>query len=507
MKKFIVELFALLLCASAQAQTGKTVTQSGNVTPGHVSVWATNGVVKDGGNPTAGVGTGFGITHNGVGFCQNSGPVSTAYEQLCWGVTSLGIGTLSLNGYAGAPLSVLRFNLNGSDYDFPYSVGGIVGPNSSTVGNIPVWNNTSGSLLADSGISFNPFGVFYNQTPCNVSLWTFYDSTQGAVPSCFADILSGQININFGPVTGTNNPSITNTQHLIQTVTRLDSTQQEYASSINLMVETGGDAPSSTPTNQKVGQFISVGVYPGGSNSWSLNTDITQYAGVGDYPFYGIENDISNFNKEFAPGGNVSAAFYQVLNSSNRITALYFASAFVTPGTGNPSALASYYGFALDGSNLISDNDWISGTSATYGFQLTGAHTVGYDTTTDTLSVAVNTKANQKVCLNSGDGCWEYVGSNTTQYKQLSGGIVVALVGSASAVNYFSILDAPTTFGPQLQAVGSDTNISLTIKAKGNGAVRVDSQVFNAVNVVAGTATKYVCSDNSGNWFAQVAAC
>lgn len=42
-----------------------------------------------------------------------------------------------------------------------------------------------------------------------------------------------------------------------------------------------------------------------------------------------------------------------------------------------------------------------------------------------------------------------------------------------------------------------------------NGAslVKVVSSTFNMPNAVGGTATKYVCSDASNNWFAQVAAC
>jgi len=151
MKKSILSIIALLLLVNVvQAQSGAPVKQSGNVTPGHPAIWATNGVVKDGGTAANGALTSIGITYNGTGFCQNSGPISSAYEQFCWGVTGSGVGTISLNGIGGAPLASLILNLNGNKYSFPYTVGGITGPNSSTVGHLAVWNNTSGSLLADS---------------------------------------------------------------------------------------------------------------------------------------------------------------------------------------------------------------------------------------------------------------------------------------------------------------------------------------------------------------------
>jgi hypothetical protein len=72
-------LLALLLATSASAQG---VLQSGNVTPGHISTWATNGVIQDGGAVTANNslsgGSTTSIAASGTYYCSTSGCATTA---------------------------------------------------------------------------------------------------------------------------------------------------------------------------------------------------------------------------------------------------------------------------------------------------------------------------------------------------------------------------------------------------------------------------------------------
>lgn len=60
------------------------------------------------------------------------------------------------------------------------------------------------------------------------------------------------------------------------------------------------------------------------------------------------------------------------------------------------------------------------------------------------------------------------------------------------------------TDGAVFYDVFTSTNLSGSAAA---GAFTLLSATFNVPNAVGGTATKYVCADSSGNWFAQSGAC
>lgn len=133
---------ALLAPSLALAQQGP-VKQTGNVTPGHVAAWATNGLVKDGGTAADGALTSLGVTTSGPGICQNSGPLSGPYNQLCLSVTKLGGGQISLYNYNGAT-GGLSLNLNGAVQGLP-TIG-----LPTTTNSYVCFLNTSGQLGACS---------------------------------------------------------------------------------------------------------------------------------------------------------------------------------------------------------------------------------------------------------------------------------------------------------------------------------------------------------------------
>jgi hypothetical protein len=114
-KKLIaISLFWLAAC-TASAQT--PVKQSGTVTPGHVPMWTTNGVIQDGGTAAQGFPTSFGVTASGPGICQNSGPITAAYNQICLDSTSTGM-SIDINNQNGAT-GGLTIKQNGSAIGFP----------------------------------------------------------------------------------------------------------------------------------------------------------------------------------------------------------------------------------------------------------------------------------------------------------------------------------------------------------------------------------------------------
>ena len=144
----ILAFITALLCASPAAAT---VMQSGNVTPGHVVMWTTTGVVQDGGTAAIPFLTSMGVVASGPGICQNSAAITGPYNQLCFAPTSTGGGFTwtAYNGATGVP----SFTINGTIYPFPFSNSGCVGPATTTLNDIVIWGNTAGTLCADSGLT------------------------------------------------------------------------------------------------------------------------------------------------------------------------------------------------------------------------------------------------------------------------------------------------------------------------------------------------------------------
>lgn len=159
----LVALIALLLCSTPAV--AQSPAWSGSYTPGHAVMQIAQGVIGDAGGSAGSSSFGskylteLGITATGTPFCINDALISGAYHQFCLGANVSGAGALiSYNAYNGASALPLKMNINGTTYDFPFTIGGIVGPPSSTVGDPACWNNTTGSLLADCALASAPQG-------------------------------------------------------------------------------------------------------------------------------------------------------------------------------------------------------------------------------------------------------------------------------------------------------------------------------------------------------------
>lgn len=149
-KQFLA--FAILLAGSvsAFAQSGVTVKQSGNITPNQVPWWITSGVIGGGVTAADSPISSFGATGP---ICSNSARQSSGgWQQLCIQANQSAAGTISIQNYGTQPPEPLNFNIDGVVYAFPFTVGGIVGPSSSVIGDLACWNNTAGSLLSDCGV-------------------------------------------------------------------------------------------------------------------------------------------------------------------------------------------------------------------------------------------------------------------------------------------------------------------------------------------------------------------
>lgn len=171
----LAAFFCALAPALALAQS--TLLQGGPWAPGHLPMYSGpsgfgQAVVQDSG-PASGGGPGanpseIGITARGMGTppyaSQGTGPFGTnqcdydapttnptGYHFICISANALGGGLLAYGAGGGAPVLPMTVNINGTSYAFPFTISGIIGPNTSVIGDIMVFNNTSGNLAADSG--------------------------------------------------------------------------------------------------------------------------------------------------------------------------------------------------------------------------------------------------------------------------------------------------------------------------------------------------------------------
>ena len=151
------------------------ILQGGPWTAGHMPMYSGPGggtpVVQDGGSAaggSAGVGLSeIGITARGTGtapyaqqgtgpygtnFCNYDAPTTnaTGYHYFCMSPNAQGGGLIAYGAGGGAAALPFNFMINGTTYAFPFSTSGVVGPSTTTVGNLAVWNNTSGTLLAEA---------------------------------------------------------------------------------------------------------------------------------------------------------------------------------------------------------------------------------------------------------------------------------------------------------------------------------------------------------------------
>lgn len=198
---FIAGIIAWLFCAAftyaLAANAPGTVTFSGNITPSHLAKWFTPGVIGDAGtSQVPGINTLGILSQNPCPFAINTGQAPAPNNQLCFGVVPGQFARISLTPLSGASPIPLQFDINGVIYNFPFTVGGIVGPSSTTPGDFACWSTNNGQALLDCGTlsNFIPNLPAY-ETYCNLT-----NTTTVVASPCHVLELKGN---DFGLVQGT----------------------------------------------------------------------------------------------------------------------------------------------------------------------------------------------------------------------------------------------------------------------------------------------------------------
>jgi hypothetical protein len=210
MRKLIFLLGLLLFPALVLAQG--TIQQAGPVAPGHPPVWYGNGIQGDpgpaSGSPGPGIseqlmiarGSGAGPYPNagsgplGTNWCDYDGPVTSpsGYHFFCLSPNAQGGGLLAYGAAGAASTEPLYMNLNGTTYQFPFALSGIVGPSTTISGDIACWNNTVGTLLKDCGAPIStPGSTVVGDLVCwaNTTGGSLLDC--GPSPNAIREIASG----------------------------------------------------------------------------------------------------------------------------------------------------------------------------------------------------------------------------------------------------------------------------------------------------------------------------
>jgi hypothetical protein len=165
---------ALVLASGGAALGQGAVLQGGSRASGHAPMYIQSGssgqtIVQDSGSAAGGT-KGLGLSEQlivargtgsppfasqgtgplGTNWCNYDGPTDSAagYHYFCLSANAQGGGLITYGAGGVASNLPLRFIVNGTTYQFPFSTSGVIGPNTSTVGRLALWNNTSGTLLA-----------------------------------------------------------------------------------------------------------------------------------------------------------------------------------------------------------------------------------------------------------------------------------------------------------------------------------------------------------------------
>lgn len=259
-------LFAVAIPACAWGQGA--ILQGGPWTPGHVPQYVGQGssqaVVQDGGGARGGaVGVNpseLGITARGTGTApyagQGTGPLgtnvcdydapttnATGYHYLCLSPNAQGGGLLAYGASFPATALPFKFNINGTAYTFPFVTGGIVGPNTTTVGHLAVWNNTAGTLLADSTTLPALTGYISLLTSPTLSTSPTGNPTAGSLLATYSSLL-------------------------LQTATS-HTGNREFVTNIGMTSDIGFG--STNGNGDKVGLYVGVQAGTNSSDIWAVN--------------------------------------------------------------------------------------------------------------------------------------------------------------------------------------------------------------------------------------------
>ena len=484
LKKLMVSA-ALLLAVPAYAQN---VQQSGSVTRNHSAVWNTSGVIADGGSSADSPISSLGVTNNGgSGFCVNSDRQSAAgRNQLCFGASTAGAATITLQNFGTASPQGLNFIINGSVFPFPASLASI------TIGSTPVVGGTNNNCLIT-------LGGLVGQTNC--AILASGTTGSGAIVLQTSPTLVGTIDGN-----------------LIWSGSQIYNGANTFS---NNLIVNGTNSPATASGNTVVMGTVTAPVLTNTGQAWLFNSAATGANLQGD----GSTFDISILNSAGSiimqvPTGTVNPTFPGVpvmsglgsascvnglgLDSSNRMITVSCPGAASSIQVGSTSVVSATSNDLLYSNAGVLQNASIS-TFLTAG---TGISVTGTTNATLALQTPVSSANGgsgnssptaHTIPINEGSGSQNNTGTGTTGQcvnSQGSGVDPVFISGCWVLLNTLNASNSATlTDTTSITSAYTQYEVVLEAIIPANNNVNI----FFQVQVSTFQSTTYLTSSNSGN--------
>lgn len=455
-RSLFVAGLALLALASvaAPAQAQRTpVYQSGTLgASSNIAKYFANGLIGDGSGllgDTNGKGVNpFAVTDViGLGVCSNSAVTNGPFQAFCLGHDATGA-LLTIDSYGGAAAGDFRVRKNGAYYVWPGSgAGTTLGPTTSTIGALAVWNNTGGTLLRDAynapvahimnfpasfaGVPVDAFSVHVGAVPTN------------AIP---AGVMQGIVSKMTVPATYNNAPWP-------------PTNFSAYMMNNN-----------SVATSSAVGYFAAMGTTVDGSQNDGFNVimsnsdPFTYGAGTGrDFSSHiGLELDFAYMKKgAAAPTGTLIGIFMAGASEVSPTTSYAINIGSLGGGTIAPWGVAYT---TSDGAATV-----FASAGSVAGAPSAASQPIVFNSW-DAAS------ARKQVYLYSdalGDLIVKTPATRAFLVQNDAGQLTFAAYTVASAVNNAQTVGSATGDPVIFQAAGTDTNIPITVSPKGTGTTLV----------------------------------
>jgi hypothetical protein len=317
-------LTAALILLPALAWAQGALLQAGPATPGHGTMLLQNGFLQDQG-PAGSFSLGQGLSETlQVNRAAGTGPLGThncSYDQpsltgaagahyLCWDPNAQGGALIALGPLGAAAPTVLNFAINGSMYQFPGNgQGNILGPNSSCIGCLAYFNNTTGTLASSlPQLVLTQTGFPQPTHGFTIDVTATLNGSYGAGPTA-ANFLH---TINTGTQSG--NSNFTSTLLIEHEFGGSTVIGGQNALEVDGYFDKGATSASNTNRNYTGGFFQMVAFSgDGGTNVNNINTTAGSIFGIGTFGDAKVGTALTNVS-----GGEINVALETGTSASEK---------------------------------------------------------------------------------------------------------------------------------------------------------------------------------------------
>jgi len=402
------------------------------------------------------------VSYNSIGASPLIG--STSLTTL--GAVTTGTWNASLIGLAyGGTNANLTANAGGIVYSgasaLAISTAGTTGQYLTSNGTgAPTWSTPSASVtISDQTVSSSTFyPAFLSATSGTATTIDTSSTKLQYVPSTgtfTATVLNAGNHVATGSITGSANTGAFSYGTLGYSDTNILASFQSSVNTYNQMVLQNTSSGATASTNFNVSNNNATS----NTNFGEFGINSSGFTGTGAFSAAGYVY-LASASTDLAIGTYGSNSIHFVTNSS--------ATDAITINTSNAVAFNGSYGtsgYLLQSNGSGSAPTWVSTPSGT---------TITDDTTTNATKYPLFSS------VTSGTLSTVYTSSTEFQYNPSTGTLISPILQAGTGANYIQSSGNTTGNAPVVQALGSDTNISLVLQPKGTGALQAQQTTSTA---------------------------